>query len=232
MKRLSKTVLCFFVTVAACCAQCVVIDDFTTGKYKVQFNPINATATNYSDPKMYQTGAMLGGEREAAFQVAGGPFGQMAELSVANSGNALAITNGTKEFFRLDLVYGPAANDPLHYHPTGCDRFRVSFDSSSQQGINFNVVVFQSGGPSYQEGMNVFPTTGRQGFCVDFPFDEFGTNAGPIPQSFASMGIDIIDFVLQAGTAAGANAFAITKAETVDSVTAATHPCAFIAANK
>ena len=232
MKGFSQAMFVAFTTVAACSAQCLVIDDFSTGKYKVQVNPINATATNYSDPNLFQAGAMLGGQRETAFEVAGGPFGQTAELSVANSGHALAITAGTKEFFRIDLVYGQSLTAPLKYHPTDCDRFRVSFDSSSQQGINFNIVTYQSGGPGYSEGINLFPTTAGGPFCVDFPFEGFVTNAGPIPQSFATRGIDSLDFVLQAGAAAGANAFAITKIETVDAATAAASPCAFVAANK
>jgi hypothetical protein len=207
-------------------------DDFTTGKYDVQLAPINATATNYSDPDMFQNGTMLGGVRETAFEISGGAFGQRTELSVANAGHALAVTSGTREFFRVDLVYGQSLTAPLKYHPTGCDRFRVTFDSSSQQGLNFNAVVYQGGGPVYSEGINVFPTAASQQFCVDFPFDKFVTNAGPIPQSFASKGIDMVDLVLQSGAAVGANAFAITKIETVDSVTATEHACAFLAANK
>jgi hypothetical protein len=48
---------------------------------------------------------------------------------------------------------------PLKYHPSGCDRFRVSFDSSSQQALNFNIVVWEDGGPNYSLGINVFPTS-------------------------------------------------------------------------
>lgn len=232
MKRLLLTTFLAAVTIGACSAQCLVIDDFTTGQYKVQFHPINTTATNYSDPNRYQPGSMLGGLRYTAFEVTGGPFGQAAELRVANSGHALAITTGTKEFFRIDLVYGQSLTAPLRYHPTDCDRFRVSFDSSSQQSINFNVVVYQSGGPGYSEGINLFPTTAALPFCVDFPFSGFVTNAGKIPQSFASKGIDSIDLVLQSGASVGANAFAMTKIETVDAQTAAERPCSFVAANR
>ena len=231
-KKLSQAVLAFVVAAGGCSAQCLVFDDFSTGKYDVQFAPVNATATNYSDPNAYQTGGMLSGMRETAFEISGGPFGQQAELTVAGSAHALAVTSGTREFFRIDLVYGQSLKAPLRYHPTGCDRFRVTFDSSSQQGVNFNIVVFQSGGPGYSEGINLFPTTAGQPFCVDFPFDKFVTNAGPIPAAFASKGIDVVDFVLQSGAAAGANAFAMTKVETLDSTTAAEKPCAFVAANR
>jgi hypothetical protein len=228
---LTQVALTLLLAAGVCSAQCLVIDDFTTGKYKVQLRAPNATTTNYSDPNYIQTGNMLGGSRETAFEVAGNPFGQTGELSVANNG-ALVIGSGTREFFRLDLLYGQSLTAPLGYFPTGCDRFRVNFDSSSQQGLNFNIVVWQRGGPIYSAGINVFPTSAGQPFCVDFPFDNFVTNAGPIPQTFANKGIDAIDVVLQSGAAVGANAFAITKVKTVNAATAAATPCAFVAKNQ
>jgi hypothetical protein len=206
------------------------IDDFTTGKYDVRLRTPNATTTNYSDPNYVQTGTMLGGSRETAFMIAGNPFSQTGELSVANGNGMLVIGSGVKEFFRLDLVYG--VRTPLKYHPSGCDRFRVSFDSSSQQALNFNIVVWQDGGPNYSLGINVFPTSAGQPFCVDFPFDRFVTNSGPIPESFASRGIDTVDLVLQSGAAVGANSFAMHKVETMSSASAAAKPCGFVANNQ
>jgi len=232
MKTITQTTLCLLLATAAGRAQCLVIDDFTTGKYKVQLSTPNATTTNYSDPNYIQAGAMLGGTRETALMVSGNPFGQMGELSVDNTNKVLVIGSGIREFFRLDLVYGQSLTAPLRYHPTGCDRFRVSFDSSSQQALNFNIVAYQSGGPGYSLGINVFPTATGQSFCVDFPFDKFVTNAGNIPQAFASKGIDMVDLVLQSGAAVGANAFAMTKVETVSAATAASALCAFRANNQ
>jgi len=232
MRMLIRFTLWPSLVVGACSAQCLVVDDFTTGKYKVQLSAPNVTTTNYADPNRFQTGTMVGGSRETAFMIAGNPFSQTGELSVANSRGGLVIGSGVREFFRLDLVYGQSVSAPLRYHPSGCDRFRVSFDSSSQQGINFNIVVYQSGGPSYSAGINVFPTTAGLPFCVDFPFNRFVTNAGQIPQAFASKGIDMVDLVLQSGAAVGANAFAITKVATVSAETAAAQPCAFVANNQ
>jgi hypothetical protein len=228
---LTYTTLSLLLAAGACPAQCLVIDNFTTGKYKVQLSAPDATTTNYSDPNYIQTGSMLGGSRETAFEVAGNPFGQIGELSVANH-PALVIGTGTREFFRLDLVYGQSLTAPLKYFPAGCDRFRVTFDSSSQQGINFNVVVWQHGGPGYSLGINVFPTPTGQPFCVDFPFDKFVTNAGVIPSDFPDKGIDSVDLVLQSGAAVGANAFAMTRVETASPATAAAKRCAFIATNQ
>jgi hypothetical protein len=58
MKRLLQSMLLVGLTIGACSAQCLVIDDFTTGKYKVQFHPINTTATNYSGPVDAATAAV------------------------------------------------------------------------------------------------------------------------------------------------------------------------------
>src|SRR5262249_54116526 len=127
--------------------------------------------------------------------VSGNPFSQTGELTVAGGTPGLVIGSGVRQFLRLDLVYGQGLTAPLAYHPVDCDRFRVTFDSSSQQAINFNVVAFQSGGPGYSLGINLFPTTAGQPFCVDFPFDKFVTNAGPVPQAFAARGIDSLDLV-------------------------------------
>jgi len=231
MKTFTQTALYLLLATLAVRAQCLVIDDFSTGKYKVQLSTPNTTTTNYSDPNYIQAGTMLGGTRETAFMVSGNPFSQTGELNVANTG-ALVIGTGTREFFRLVLVYGQSLTAPLMYYPTDCDRFRVTFDSSSQQGLNFNIVIWQSGGPGYSAGINLFPTTAGQPFCVDFPFDRFVTNAGLIPQAFASRGIDSVDVVLQSGAAVGANAFAITRFETVSTATAAANPCAFVANNE
>src|SRR5581483_687383 len=159
MRTLTQTALALLVTLGACSAQCLVIDDFTTGKYKVQFSAPNVTSNNYSDPNYIQPGTMLGGTRETAFLVSGNPFSQVGQLSVARNPGKLVIGSGIRQFFRIDLVYGNSVARPLAYHPTACDRFRVTFDSSSQQGINFNIVAFQSGGPIYSEGINLFPTT-------------------------------------------------------------------------
>jgi hypothetical protein len=230
-KTFTDTALTLVLAAGVCPAQCLVIDNFTTGKYKVQLSAPNATTTNYSDPNNIQTGNMLGGSRETAFEVSGNPFGQVGELSVANH-PALVIGTGVRQFFRLDLDYGQSLTAPLNYFPSGCDRFRVSFNSSSQQGLNFNIVVWQHGGPGYSLGINVFPTPAGQPFCVDFPFSRFVTNAGAIPPDFPDKGVDSIDLVLQSGAAVGANAFAMTKVETVSAATAVAHRCAFVANNQ
>src|SRR5215831_9918550 len=134
MKTFTQTALYLLLATLAVRAQCLVIDDFSTGKYKVQLSTPNTTTTNYSDPNYIQAGTMLGGTRETAFMVSGNPFSQTGELNVANTG-ALVIGTGTREFFRLVLVYGQSLTAPLMYYPTDCDRFRVTFDSSSQQGL-------------------------------------------------------------------------------------------------
>jgi hypothetical protein len=49
-----------------------------------------------------------------------------------------------------------------------------------------------------------------------------------VPQDFAGKGIDLLDFIFQSGSAIGANAFAITKIQTLDQATATTNPCMFV----
>lgn len=213
--------------------QCQVIDDFTTGKYRVRLDTPNATTTNYADPKRAQTGTMLGGVRVTAFLVAGNPFGQPGELNVAKSGPQLVISEGTRQFFRLDMQYGQDTNFnnvPLGYSPTGCDRFRVTFDSNSRV-LNFNTLVFSPGTTYYQLGINMDASPSPAPFCVDFPFDNFikgGTSTKGL-QNFAGDGIDFLDFIFQSGSAIGANDFAVTKIETVSPATAIASPCTFVA---
>jgi hypothetical protein len=211
-------------------AQCRAIDDFSVGGYGSTLSTPNARTTNGSDKFRFQTGTtILGARRDVEFAIAGNPFGLTGELSIAGIGGGLVIGSGTRQFFRLDVLYGDALNAPLDYHPTGCDRFRVTFDSSSQQALNLTIEVYQPGGPNYSDGINLFPTAAGQPFCVDFPFDQFVTNAGPILQSFASQGVSMLDLIAQSGAAVGANSFAITRFETVGASAA---PCPFVARNR
>jgi len=228
-----KATLLLFVMAAAARASsgCLVIDNFTQGKYRVRFD---TASNNFTDSKRAQTGNnILGGVRNPFFLYAPNPsFGLIGELVVARDGAPLAVSMGPRAFFRLDLMYGLDANTPpmsapLGYFPTGCDRFRVGFDSNSRV-LNFNVEVFQTNGQIFLVGLNLVPNDTGLPFCVDFPFANFVTNVGP-PQQFATNGIGGIDVIFQSGSAIGANDFAVTKFETVTPATAAASPCAFVA---
>jgi len=211
---------------------CEVIDDFSSGSVRSALRNPGTVDTQT------QTGTMLGGVRGTSFEIvpSGNPFLQPVELDVDNpakTGVPLVVTTGLRTSWRLDMDYGVNTSfgaAPLHYFPTGCDRFRVSFDSASQT-LNFNIVVFQ--GPSFghyaQDGLNLDPSVFALPFCVDFLFSNFV--ASPIGDTvdFAGKGILVIAFVFQRGSAFGGNEFAITKIETLDSPTAASKPCQVIA---
>lgn len=211
---------------AAALAQCQVLDDFTTGPATRLSLRTPNTATLH-----LESGGMVGGTRLNLFQLAGNPFLQPGELD-ANNGGPYVLTMGVREFFRVDLVYGVSSSltlNPLGLKPVGCDRFRVTFNAASQV-LNFNLEPFQAPGfTPFLLGINLDPTPAAGNpFCVDFPFANFVTNAPGVPQDFAGKGIDLIDFIFQSGSANGANAFAITKIQTLDQATATTNPCMFV----
>lgn len=208
--------------------QCRVIDDFTTGKAQLDLRVSGAGSDTNT-----QTGAMIGGLRHVNFFTYGNPFLQLGEVKVENGG-PLTVSNGVREFFRLEVFWGIDASNhivPLRYAPSGCDRFRVTFDSNSGI-VNYNVQV-ATPVALFQDGINL-PAASASGlpFCVDFPFSNFVSNTPGAKPDFAAQGINYMDMILQSGPIIGANNFAITKIETVDSATATAAPCAFVANNK
>lgn len=207
--------------------QCRVIDDFTTGTTQLDLR-VNGTGFKTDSQK----GSMIGGLRYVNFFTYQNTFLQLGEAQVGN--DSLTVSNGVREFFRLEVFWGIDALGnivPLGYMPSGCDRFRVTFDSSSAL-VNFNVQV-DTPVALFQDGINLPPgsATGLP-FCVDFPFSNFVSNTEGATPDFAAQGITYMDMILQGGPVIGANSFAITKIETLDSVTAAAAPCAYVANNE
>lgn len=209
---------------------CVVIDDFSTGTVRSALRDAN-TSDNST-----QTGNMLGGVRGTAFRIVNNQFLQPAELDInkpPKSGMPLVTTTGLKSGFRLDLAYGVNTNfvsTPLNYFPTGCDRFRVSFDSASQI-LNFNILVFYDTPFAHhaQDGINLDPSPYNLPFCVDFLFANFLPGIPNDTADFPGKGIQALDFIFQTGSAVGGNEFAITRLEILDANTAAQKPCAVVA---
>ena len=210
MRKVASLLFLMFLTVASAWSQCQVIDDFTTGKVRASLRTPNTSSTGI------QMGSMLGGVRETVFRITTNQFLQPAEMDI-DKGGPLVVTTGVREFFRLDVQYGVDKNgvfNPLGYYPTGCDRFRVTFDSASLV-LNFNMLVFQGpGNPYFQDGLNLdpIPFAGNP-FCVDFLFSNF-ENPLMVTQDFAGQGINLIDLIFQTGSVIGANDFAITRFET------------------
>ena len=209
-------------------SQCRVIDDFTTGTAQMD---LRVTGTGVDSNT--QAGSMIGGLRHVNFFTYQNPFLQQGETKV-EKGGPLTVSNGVREFFRLEVFWGIDATNkivPLRYLPSGCDRFRVTFDSNSGV-VNFNVQV-DTPVALFQDGINL-PAGAATGlpFCVDFPFSNFVSNTPGAKPNFAVEDISYMDMILQSGPVIGANNFAITRVETIDSSTATIAPCAYVADNK
>jgi hypothetical protein len=212
-------VLLLLATAAGWAQTCPVIDDFTTGYTTAPL----ALRTPNTSTRAFQTAFVPGNVREEYFAIGSNNFAQPAELDIVNDprgGGALAVTTGTQEFFQLLLYYGVDTHGntaPLGYFPAwGCDRFRVTFDSSSV-GINFNFEVWTpnaAGTPAstyFVDGLNTSPAVSGSPSCIDFPFTKFGPT-----QDFAHTGIDMMILILQSGSVIGANDFALKKIELAD----------------
>jgi hypothetical protein len=230
MKKVAMLLLFASLGARAWASNCVVIDDFTSGHVRL---PLRTPNTSMNDA---QAGAMLGGARGTAFLIGANPFMQPAEIDIdkpKNTGVPLVMTSGLRTGFRLDMEYGVDTNfmtKPLNYFPSGCDRFRVTFDSASQV-LNFNIVVWYNPdfGHHAQDGINLDPAPYTSPFCVDFLFSNFAPGVPNDTPDFGSKGILLMDFIFQTGSAIGGNEFAITRIETMDPVTAANSPCAIVA---
>ncbi len=182
----------------------LVLDDFSTGAYKVK----QASGQDINT----QSGLMVGGDRFTVFTVcppgpcgASNPFDQEALLQIRpGSPSALIYSAGYKVAPRLDLQYGTFT--PLQLNLGAYDRFRVKFDASDLI-VNFNIVVFTPSG-WLQTGCNLSASTNS--VSIDFPFADF---IGPANPDFTN--INAIDFIFQSGSAMGTNNFAITSLEAV-----------------
>lgn len=107
----------------------------------------------------------------------------------------------------------------------------MHFDSASQI-LNFPIEVFQANGLEHHflGGINLDPRPFISPFCVDFLFSNFSPGLPNDTPDFAGQGIAAIDFIFQSGgTPIGGNEWAITKIETLDSITATASPCAVVA---
>jgi hypothetical protein len=207
--------------------QCRVIDDFTTGTTQIDLRVIGTgTDTNTL------TGSMIGGLRYVHFLTYVNPFLQLGEAKL-EKGSALTVSTGVRELFRSEVFWGINASGhvvPLGYMPSGCDRYRVTFDSNSGI-VNFNVQV-DTPVTLFEHGINLSPSSASGlRFCVDFPFSHFISNTPGAKPDFAAQAITWMDMVRQSGPVIGTNNFVITKIGTLDSGTAAATPCAYEANN-
>lgn len=184
--------------------QLPMIDDFTTGRYRVNLRQ--------NDDTNVQRGAKIAGcFRLTHFIVPpDNQFNQHATLNIRRQGT-LIVSSDYKVFHRLEVTYGVDAqgqNAPLNLNLRGggYDRFRVHFDGNDL-GVNFNIVVFDGSGNISSRGFNV--DAGTNPFDQDFLFDDFVSNG--TPADFTT--IAFITLVFQSGSAMGSNDYAITSFE-------------------
>jgi hypothetical protein len=186
-----------------------VVDDFSTGPHHVELQSGSDRST--------QTGSMLGGERTTIFAIPtaptnpnNNPYGLTAAFDVLPSQSPLLIVSTPyKAFHSADVFYG--LNRPIDVSFSCYDRFRVHF-AASDLGLNINmqVAATNTNGVVAQCGRNVPGQTTGVGFDVDFPFDCFVVNAGPLPDFHH---ITQVRLLVQSGSAIAANDYAISKIE-------------------
>jgi hypothetical protein len=213
-----------FLAAVTASAQCpVTIDNFSTG-------PVRSSSREpfYNSGLVSRPALVPGGMRWTRFNIGANPFGQVVEMDIAaRHSPALVVSMPVRAFNRLEIFWG--LNAPLGIRPAGCDRFRVTFDSSTRI-INFNAQAF-SDGALYQSGINMGPSPATAAaFCVDFPFSTFATSTPGATQDFAGKGIDYMDLIFQVGDILASD-FVVTKFEIVSGASSPA-PCQYVATRR
>lgn len=186
----------------------LVIDDFKTGEYDRTF--VNQTLAEY------QTGAGIrGGTRWTAFGVQPlGDFNENSRLRIRRNGTKgyLILSAGFRSSWSFYLTYGVHPNgqaNPLDLNLSG-GKIRLTFDGADND-ISDAVQITDRNGNRASLTKAIAAEGGGGNFHVDYPIDEFVGVPGAIdPQH-----IDSIFILLQAGTATGANDFALKSIKVV-----------------
>jgi hypothetical protein len=152
------------------------LDDFSTGTYQKTLKS--------GEDLNFQTGTMVGGQRETDFCVSRpcsgqtNPFGQAGSFQIAPATNrtpsALIYSTGYKVLPRLVLVYGQSAALNLALAPT-YDRLRLSFDGNNSV-TNFLIYAFS--GNSNVSTLACHIPFNPYPFTVDLPFADFKLDGG------------------------------------------------------
>jgi hypothetical protein len=197
-----------------------VIDDFSTGPHHAELQTGSDRST--------QTGSMLGGERTTVFAVPtaptnpnNNPYGLTAAFDILpNQSPLLVVSTPYKAFHGADVFYG--LGRPFDMNFSCYDRFRVHF-AASDLGLNINMQVgaTNTNGVVAQCGRNVPGQTTGVAFDVDFPFDCFVVNAGPLPDFHH---LTQVRLLVQSGSAMAANDYAIGKIEATGTATTPPSP--------
>lgn len=196
------------------CPISMVIDDFSSGKYKATLKGVSDTGD------VIQIGSMLGGNRMTFFQVGFNAFNQHANLTIDPKSSIMLVGSGVRTnqrleiFYGLDIQKGQVVPNSLHQDMSCFSTFRIHFDANSL-GLNLNMQVVANNNPvPAQCGVNIDGDVAHYGmpFTVDLPFDCFTPNVGPAPDFHK---INLIDLIIQTGSTIGANDYGITLIEAV-----------------
>jgi len=198
----------------ASCPSSLVIDDFSSGEYRVTLRPDGRLVTNI------RSGSMIGGSRYTIFLSAANLFNRRAALDIGPAGSSVMIVDtGIHVNHRLEVHYGfglqrgKVVPTPLNLD-LGCfSKFRVHFNSNDLR-VLFTMEVTAGNNPGNKalHSVHVNAPSSPDPFVVDVPFTDIVANAGPRPD-FTD--IDMIDLIFQTGSAIGANDYAITLIEAV-----------------
>ncbi len=185
----------------------IVIDDFRTGKYKANLKNETVVA--------YQTGAgIVGGTRQTSFGVqplAG--FNEPSILHIQRNG-PLILSAAYRSSWSIYLLYGVNADgqaNPLNLDLSGYSKIRLNFDGADHD-ISDALQLIDSQGNRASLTKSIAARTDGGEFYVDYPLEEFVGVPGPVDLRH----IDSVFILLQAGTATGANDFALRSIEVVN----------------
>jgi len=185
----------------------LLIDDFKTGEYNVSLKNDTVVA--------YQTGiGIIGGTRQTSFGVqplAG--FEEPSSLHIRPNG-PLILSAAYRSSWSIYLLYGVNADgqaNPLNRNLSSYSKIRLNFHGADLD-ISDAVQVFDSHGNRASLTKSISAESASGEFYVDYPLDEFVGIPGPIDLEH----IDSVFILLQAGTATGANDFALKSIEVVN----------------
>ena len=180
----------------------MLIDDFSSGDFIQVQGP-----TGFGTPEEFvgfQTGTMVGGVREAAFET--GALAGSTSLSEVSVGNGqFEMEAGRDIAQRITLIYGlDGATVPLGLDLRGEDRIRVNFAYNSAS-LNFNILLYNGITPYVQIGLNV-PASASP-FSADFIFADGSYPGGAIDFSH----IDLIYVQTQDDNVMAGQSYAINS---------------------
>jgi hypothetical protein len=217
------TISAISVTADDSCPSSLVIDDFSSGRYRVVLRPDGHVVT------AFRTGSMTGGSRYTIFLskviptvARGAELNQRASLDVTPDGSSvmvvaagIGVAHRFEAYYGFDLRRGQVVPGPLNLDLSCFSKFRIYF-ASNDLPVNFTMQVTAGNNPGnraqHAVPVKANPDTPETQLIIEIPFSDFQPNAGP-PPDFTD--IDMIDIICQNGSAVGADDYAITLIEAV-----------------